>query len=153
MNTLTAINYPQSKFRRDLDGITLHPDGSTETDFTLSVYPFVWNLHGVVTHAVYSEPDGSSFTLDETEPNTITGRNPHHEHDGEFWLLCMGYAPLDIRPILSRYPRSNEVPPPPDLLAASAEAAKKVLSKLQAEKTHVANPNQENNPNKKEKQN
>jgi hypothetical protein len=94
----------------------------------------IWNIHGVATNSVCRELDGTSFVVDETEPNTITGRSPHHPHDGEFWMICMGYAPLDLRRILSRYPRKNEVPPPADLLAASAEAAMKVLSKLQTEK-------------------
>ena len=103
----------------------------------------------------WSVLNGRTFiVLTRMNSNTITGRSPHHAHDSEFWLLCMGYAPLAIRRILSRYPRSNEVPPPPDLSAAIAEAAKKVLSKLEAEKTHVANPNQENNSvTKRKKQN
>jgi len=135
MNTvLPAITYP-SKFRRVLDGMTLNPAwiyGNGLYVFCLT--HSVWNMHGFVTNAVCSEPDGSSFTLGETEPNTITGRSPHHEHGGEFWIICTGYAPLDLRRILSRYPRSNEIPPPANLLIASADAASEVLSRLAAER-------------------
>jgi len=136
MNTLTAITYPQSKFRRVLDGITLNP-GWIYRDglYVFCLAHSVWSLHGFVTNAVYSEPDGSSFVIDESAPNSITGRGPHHEHDGEFWIICMGYAPLDLRHIMSRYPRSHEIPPPADLLIASANAASEVLRRLAAERT------------------
>jgi hypothetical protein len=141
----TSITCPQSKFRRDIAGVTLNPAWVYGNGlYVYSLMHSVWNFHGFVTNAICTELDGSSFIIDETDPNTITGRSPHHEHSGEFWIICMGYAPLHLRHILSRYARSNEVLPPANLLIASADAASEVLRRLQAEKTQKeANPNQE----------
>jgi hypothetical protein len=44
-----------------------------------------------------TESDGSFFVLDESNPGEIMGRKPHHDHEGEFWIECGGYASLDIR--------------------------------------------------------
>lgn len=134
--TLSTITYPQSIFRRDLDGVTLNPAWIHGN----GLYVFcrehaTWNLHNFVTNAVCSEPDGSTFAIDESEPNSITGRSPHHEHDGEFWIICMGYAPLALRRVLSRYPRSQNPPPPTDLLVAAVTAAEGVLRQLQIDKS------------------
>jgi hypothetical protein len=57
----------------------------------------LWNLHGLAPKCEVAEPDGTLFILDESEPGTITGPKPHHDHAGEFWIECRGYAPLDIR--------------------------------------------------------
>lgn len=134
--TVPVITYPLSKCLHDLNDITLNPAWVYRNGlYVFCLAHSVWSLHGFVTNAVYSEPDGSSFVIDESVPNSITGRSPHHEHDGEFWIICMGLAPLELRRILSRYPRSHEIPPPANLLIASADAASEVLRRLQAEKT------------------
>jgi hypothetical protein len=49
----------------------------------------LWNLHGLAPKCEVAEPDKTFFILDESEPGTITGRKPHHEHEGEFWIVVV----------------------------------------------------------------
>jgi hypothetical protein len=97
MKQLSAIIHPRSKNRTTPFQISAI---GYAIDQNLWVYCYqhrLWNLHGLAPKCEVAEPDKTFFILDESEPGTITGRKPHHEHEGEFWIECRGYAPLDIR--------------------------------------------------------
>jgi hypothetical protein len=75
----------------------------------------LWNLHGLAPRCNVTESDGTFFLLDESNPGEITGRKPHHDHAGEFWIECQGYAPLDIRrKIFARKPPTETHAGSPD---------------------------------------
>jgi hypothetical protein len=100
--TQEIITYPQSKFRINISDVQLNPGWAYRTElYVFCLEHRQWNQHGLAT-TVLKEEDGTTFAIDESTPGTITGRSPHHPHSGEFWISCNGFAPLDLRTILSR---------------------------------------------------
>jgi hypothetical protein len=135
----TTIIYPQSKARADVGDVVLNPAWAHRTElYVFCLQHRQWNQHGLATTTVFKEEDGTTFAIDESTAGTITGRHPHHQHAGEFWICCNGFAPLDLRKILSNYRRSQKIPPSAQLLAASAKVAADVLHQLQIKKMTAA---------------
>jgi hypothetical protein len=92
-----AIIYPRSKNRTTPYQISAIGFAIDQSLWVWCIAHQVWNLHGLGPKCKVTESDGSFFVLDESNPGEITGRKPHHDHPGEFWIECRGYAPLDIR--------------------------------------------------------
>lgn len=133
--TQGIIIYPQSKLRTDISDVQLNPGWAYRTElYVFCLEHHQWNQHGLNTSRVLVEDDGTAFAIDESTAGTITGRHPHHQHAGEFWICCNGFATLNLRKILSHYPRSQKTPPSAQSLAASAKVAADVLHQLQIEK-------------------
>ena len=96
--------YPQSKFRDPnnpavISAIVYAIDHSL---WTSCLQHKTWDRHGLSTNARMAEPDGTFFVIDESEPGTITGRSPHHKHEGEYWIECCGFAAIQTRMAIAR---------------------------------------------------
>ncbi len=97
MKQLSAIIHPRSNNRTTPYQISAIGFAVDENFWVWCITHQLWNLHGLAPKCKVMESDGSFFVLDESNPGEITGRKPHHDHAGEFWIECRGFASLEIR--------------------------------------------------------
>ena len=110
MNQLSAIIHPRSKSRTTPFQISALGYAINQSLWIWCIAHQLWNLHGLGPKCNVTESDRSVFVFDESNPGEITGRKPHHDHAGEFWIECRGNASLDIRrKIFARKPPKRQL--------------------------------------------